>query len=58
MKQLYCGEWTLFVLFCVGVKFGVLTSRQEYRLRVCDRRVVRVIFDWKGVNSKGMQKIL
>jgi hypothetical protein len=41
-------ELTLFLSFCVGVKFVVLTSREEHRVRVCKSRVARRIFDVRG----------
>jgi len=48
---------TLFLSFCVGVKF-CLTSREEHRLRVCESRVVRRIFDMKGeVGIEGCRRL-
>jgi len=38
---------TLFLSFCVGVKFGVL-CQEKNTLRVCERREVRRIFDVRG----------
>jgi len=38
---------TLFLSFCVGVKFGVL-SQEKNTVRVCESRVVGRIFDVGG----------
>jgi hypothetical protein len=40
-------ELTLFLLFCVVVKFGLL-RQEERRFRVCESRVVRRILDVRG----------
>jgi hypothetical protein len=33
--------------FCMDVEFGLSTLREEYRLRVCENRVLRRIFGLK-----------
>ena len=40
-----------------GCEVGCLRSRKEHRLRVCEGRVVRRIFDVKGGRNRGIQKI-
>jgi hypothetical protein len=49
------GLWRIDIVCVIlcGCEIWCLTSRNEYKLRVCDRRVVRV-FDWEGGSSKGM----
>ena len=47
----------LLLSVCVGVEFGVL-RHEKNRLRVCERRVVRRIFDVRERDrNRGMQRI-
>jgi hypothetical protein len=42
----------------MGVKFGLLPLREEYRLRVCEKRVLRRIFELKSENmTEGWRKL-
>jgi len=41
-----------------GCEIWCLASREEYRLRVCESRVVRRIFGVRGGRNRGVQKIL
>jgi hypothetical protein len=43
-KKLTCTKVQLYSLFCVGVKLGLLTLREERRLRMSENRVLRRIF--------------
>jgi len=41
-----------------GCKIWFLSSREECKLRVCESRMVRGIFDVGGDRNRWMQKIL
>jgi hypothetical protein len=53
------GLWRMDIVCVIlcGCEIWCLTSRKEHKLRVCDRRVVRVIFDCEGGSSKGMYEV-
>jgi len=38
----------IFIVILCGCEIWCLTSREEHRLRVCESRVVRGIFDMRG----------
>jgi hypothetical protein len=40
----------------MGVKLGLLTLREEHRLRVFENRVLRRIFGCKGRGNRAVEK--